>query len=145
MPLLYTLETGVFWRPLQPPSCMPCCCVAGSLPALGRGRGAPRPPAHTHMSRPPLRERCSCPIKFLWVGKWKQMQECCDVLQTQRWGCSPQWLSAGQEGAFREPMATGSLVLEAPGALACPSHILPLGQGPPWRRAFVGLVQAGLG
>lgn len=50
------------------------------------GRAACQPwgalPAHTRTCPGRRSGGSNWPVKFLWVGKWKQMQECCDVLQT---------------------------------------------------------------
>lgn len=123
LPLLSTLQalSGPGRALSSIPPAGPAAMWQGGSPALGG------PPRHrrSHMSGPPLRERGSCPVKFLWAGKWKQMQECCDILQDRYSRVQPQLL--------------------VPQVPKCPSFSLPLGQvllgeGRPWR-----LIQGGLG
>lgn len=79
MPLLSTQQTQ---RALAGSEGLLPACLAVMWQAACQPRGAP-PSTHSHMSRLLLGERGSCPIKFLWVGKWKQMQECCGMLHTR--------------------------------------------------------------
>lgn len=105
----------------QHPSCRPCCYVAGRLASPG----GPSPAQALSYVWAAAQGARQLPVKFLWAGKWKQMQECCDVLQNRCSRVQPQLL--------------------VPQVPKCPSFSLPLGQvllgeGCPWR-----LIQGGLG